>query len=165
MKTFLSLQVLASAVLGASISGKVARQTGAQPWQPAVGDKIQMILSGTVVASSGLVPRGVSIFDVDLFDTPASTVSDLLSQGIKVICYFSAGTSEDWRPDYSEFTSSDKGASLPDWKGENYLNLRSANVLRVMKARIQKASEQGCNAIDPDNMGTLRSHSSSKDLD
>lgn len=155
MKTFLSVQLLASAVLGATIGRNVARQADAQLWQPAVGEKIQMILSGTVRVDSGLVPSDVTIFDVDLFDTPASTIGALRSRGIQVICYFSAGTSEDWRPDYSEFTSGDKGASLPDWQGENYLNLRSSNVLRIMKARIQKASEAGCNAIDPDNMGML----------
>lgn len=88
-----------------------------------------------------------------MFETPSSTIHDLHAHGIKVICYFSAGTSEDWRPDYKQFNSSDKGTGLPDWKGEKYVNLRSANVLRIMKARIANAASIGCDAIDPDNMG------------
>jgi hypothetical protein len=113
-----------------------------------------MVLSGTVSASEGsVIPQNVNIFDIDLFETPASTISTLRGQGIKVICYFSAGTSEDWRPDYSDFTDADKGAGLPDWNGEKYLDLRSANVFNVMARRIQKASSAGCDAIDPDNMG------------
>jgi hypothetical protein len=113
-----------------------------------------MVLSGTVGASEGsVIPQNVNIFDIDLFDTPASTISTLRDQGIKVICYFSAGTSEDWRPDYSDFTDADKGAGLPDWNGEKYLDLRSANVFNVMAKRIRKASSAGCDAIDPDNMG------------
>jgi len=117
-----------------------------------VGAKIQMVLSSTISASGGLVPSDVGIFDIDLFETPATTIEQLHSQGAKVICYFSAGTSEEWRPDYSSFTSADKGAGLPDWQGEKYLDLRSANVLDVMKKRIQMASQNGCDAIDPDNM-------------
>lgn len=96
------------------------------------------------------------IFDVDLFETASSTIQNLQARGAKVICYFSAGTSEDWRPDYNQFTSTDKGSELPDWKGEKYLNLRSANVLRIMKARIANAASIGCDAIDPDNMGWFR---------
>jgi hypothetical protein len=148
MQAFLFSQLLVSGALGAALGSRQATQV----WQPEVGAKIQMVLSSTI-SPNNLVPKNVDIFDIDLFETPASTISKLHSSGIKVICYFSAGTSEDWRSDYSSFTDSDKGASLPDWQGERYLNLRSANVLKIMKARIQKASQLGCDAIDPDNMG------------
>jgi hypothetical protein len=124
-------------------------------WQPEVGAKIQMMISGVPSVGGSVVPADVPIFDVDLFETPASTISALHAQGIKVICYFSAGTSEDWRPDYNQFQNGDLGSGLPDWQGEKYLNLRSKNVLKVMKARIKNAAGLGCDAIDPDNMGTL----------
>jgi hypothetical protein len=151
MQAIVLSQLLISAVLGAAVGRPTAQ---ADLWQPAVADKIQMVLSGTVRASEGsVIPQNVNIFDIDLFDTPASTISTLRDQGIKVICYFSAGTSEDWRPDYSDFKDSDKGAGLSDWNGEKYLDLRSANVFNVMANRIRKASSAGCDAIDPDNMG------------
>jgi hypothetical protein len=154
MKAIILSPLLFSAAFGVTIGQKLhSRQTTANLWQPEVGAKIQMILTGIVTVERRFVPRGVSIFDVDLFDTPPSNIQALKSQGINVICYFSAGTSENWRPDYDNFTSADKGAALPDWQGENYLNLRSANVLEVMSRRIEKASSAGCDAIDPDNLG------------
>ncbi|KAE9979615.1 hypothetical protein EG328_000782 [Venturia inaequalis] len=111
-----------------------------------------MMISGSLAVGTSAVPSDVDIFDVDLFETSSSTIQNLQARGAKVICYFSAGTSEYWRPDYNQFTSTDKGSELPDWKGEKYLNLRSANVLRIMKARIANAASIGCDAIDPDNM-------------
>jgi hypothetical protein len=148
MLTLLRSSLFVSGVLGAATLG---RRDGL--WQPAVGAKIQMMISGVPSISSSVVPSDVGIFDVDLFETPSSTIDSLHARSVKVICYFSAGTSEDWRPDYNQFTDSDKGKGLPDWQGEKYLNLRSANVLKIMKARIAKASGLGCDAIDPDNMG------------
>jgi hypothetical protein len=126
-------------------------------WQPAVGAKIQMMITGYPNLSQPLQPSGVGIWDMDLFDTPASTISTMKSHGIKVICYYSAGTAENWRPDYKDFTAADLGAALPDWQGENYVDVRSENVLNIMKKRIQMASEKGCDALDPDNMGKLSS--------
>jgi hypothetical protein len=148
MLTLLRSSLFLSGVLGAATLGRRD-----DLWQPAVGAKIQMMISGSPSVGSSVVPSDVGIFDVDLFETPSSTIDALHARGIKVICYFSAGTSEDWRPDYNQFTSSDKGSGLPDWQGEKYLNLRSANVLKIMKARIANAASIGCDAIDPDNMG------------
>jgi hypothetical protein len=153
MKSLIVSQFLVSSVLGAAVNSKVARQETNSVWQPEVGAKIQMMISAVPKVDESLVPTDVPIFDVDLFEAPASTVSALHEKGIKVICYFSAGTGEDWRSDYSQFKSSDLGAGLPDWQGEKYLNLRSDNVLRIMQARIKKAAELGCDGIDPDNMG------------
>jgi hypothetical protein len=111
------------------------------------------MLSAVPKVDSSLVPRNASVFDVDLFDTPASTISALQAKGIKVICYFSAGTAENWRSDYKSFKSSDLGNALPDWEGEVFVNMKSSNVVNIMKARIKLAASKGCNGIDPDNMG------------
>jgi hypothetical protein len=93
----------------------------------------------------------VEVIDVDLFDTDAATIADL-KQDKKVICYFSAGSREDWRPDVSDFQSGDYGQPLDGWQGENWLNIKSDNVLSIMKNRIKQAAEKGCHAIDPDNV-------------
>jgi hypothetical protein len=155
MKSLILSQFLISFASGVAINTKVVRQEPSSVWQPEVGAKIQMMISAVPKVDSSLAPRNVSIFDVDLFETPSSTIHALKAKGIKVICYFSAGTGEDWRSDYSQFTSSDLGAGLPDWQGEKYLNLRSDNVLRIMQARIKNAADIGCDGIDPDNMGKL----------
>jgi endo-alpha-1,4-polygalactosaminidase (GH114 family) len=94
----------------------------------------------------------VSIFDIDLFDTPADTIKHLHNMGKKVICYFSAGSYEDWRPDASEFTKEDLGRGLDGWPGEKWLNLESENVRRIMKSRVDLAKSKGCDGVDPDNV-------------
>lgn len=122
-------------------------------WQPKAGTPYQMILTGAVDdTNSPIEPSSTPIFDVDLFYTNTSVIEALHAQGKKVVCYFSAGSSEDWRPDYSSFAKADKGPCLDGWAGERYVDIRSANVFNVMKNRIALAAEKGCDGIDPDNM-------------
>jgi hypothetical protein len=91
-------------------------------WKP-TDAPFQIILSKVVLPSNDteedIEPSFASIFEVDLFDTPTSTFRALKRSGKKVICYFSAGTSEDWRPDYKEFTTADKGDCDEGWAGKN----------------------------------------------
>ncbi len=68
------------------------------------------------------------------------------------ICYFSAGTWENWRPDAAKFLSTDKGRAVSGWAGEKWLNINSANVKTVMLARMQKCKDKGFVAVDPDNL-------------
>lgn len=44
----------------------------------------------------------VDMYDIDLFDTDEATIQLLQSQGKAVVCYFSAGSYEGWRPDWAE---------------------------------------------------------------
>ncbi len=92
------------------------------------------------------------MYDIDLFDTPKSTIDGLKSRGIAVVCYFSAGSSENWRPDYPRFTSLDQGNALSGWAGERWLDTRSTNVREIMKARLDLAVSKGCDGVEPDNM-------------
>jgi len=118
-----------------------------------IGSKWQIDISNDDVVSAGnLVPDDAAVWDIDLFNTPAETIAQIKAQGKQVICYFSAGTSENWRPDFGDFQEDDQGADLPDWPGERWLNLRSENVWNIQERRIQMAAEKGCDAIDPDNM-------------
>ncbi|KAL6233930.1 glycoside hydrolase superfamily [Aspergillus navahoensis] len=123
-------------------------------WQPEVGSSWQIILSSALspnTLSKSSAPSA-SIYDIDLFENTEGTISSLHSQGIKVMCYFSAGTYEDWRADASSFDSSSLGAGLDDWPGENWVDLRSENVRGVMTSRLDKAVEKGCDGVDPDNV-------------
>ena len=78
-------------------------------WQPAVGTTWQWQLSGPAIDSS----FDVNTYDIDLFDNQASTVAALQAQGHKVICYLSAGSWEDWRPDADQFRSGARMVTLP----------------------------------------------------
>lgn len=121
------------------------------PWTPKVNDTWQIILSHPPAVSDAVTPD-VSVFDVDLFDTPAATIAKLRSRGKKVLCYFSAGSYENWRPDARDFSTSDLGKNLDDWPGEKWVKLGNENVRGIMKKRIQMAHEKGCDGLDPDNV-------------
>jgi hypothetical protein len=149
MKIVLLSQIFA---LGA-FSSPLQVSEEAPVWQPAVGTKWQIVISSPIDCSRQIVPTDAPILDIDLFYATAQDISRMKAQGKKIICYFSAGSSENWRPDYNQFSQSDLGSGLVGWAGENWLNIRSAGVLNVMKNRIKMASEKGCDAIDPDNMG------------
>jgi len=94
----------------------------------------------------------VKVYDVDLFDTPQATINALHTAGRVVVCYFSAGSAENWRDDYSNFTASDKGNGLDGWAGEYWLDTRSDNVRSIMVTRMKLAQSKGCDAVDPDNV-------------
>lgn len=91
-------------------------------------------------------------FDIDLFDNDASVVRALHARGRGVICYFSAGSSEDWRPDFGSFPRAALGSALDGWPGERWLDVRHAGVLQVMRARMDRARAMGCDGVDPDNV-------------
>jgi len=138
-------------------------------WEPEVAAPFQIILTGAVDTASKLAPDFVNIFDIDMFNTPKSTIVELQKQDKKVICYFSAGSSEDWRDDYTRIKKEDMGKAVSKndagtsfWEGEKWLNIKNANptdtknlpnVWQLMRDRIRFAAEQGCDAIDPDNVG------------
>ncbi|KAJ4357569.1 uncharacterized protein N0V89_002145 [Didymosphaeria variabile] len=101
---------------------------------------------------AGTESAGVTAIDIDLFDNEASTISALKNQDKQVICYFSAGSREDWREDADQFKSDDYGQGLDGWEGENWVNVQSENVRSIMKTRIELAAQKGCTAVDPDNV-------------
>lgn len=100
----------------------------------------------------------VELYDIDLFNA-ANTIPQIKNQGKKVICYFSAGSSENWRPDFTAFTDSDMGNPLDGWNGERWLDITSANVRSIMLTRLQLAKNSGCDGVEPDNMDAYDNHS------
>lgn len=124
-------------------------------WSPTPGVKWQLQLTGEIDASVD-----AEVFDVDGFDVPASTVAELQADGRRVICYFSAGTFEDWRPDSAEFPSAVLGAPLDEWPGERWLDIRQLDALRpIMAARLDMCRAKNFDAVDPDNMDGYANHS------
>jgi hypothetical protein len=94
------------------------------------------------------------IFDIDLFDNlPAKTtyIKTLKAKGKKVICYFSAGSSESNRQDHASLPASGIGRKMVGWD-ERWLDHRNAGVRAVMAKRIQLAKQSGCDGVDPDNV-------------
>ncbi|WP_155645073.1 endo alpha-1,4 polygalactosaminidase [Vibrio splendidus] len=94
----------------------------------------------------------VALYDVDLFDTRNTTIQNLQQSGIKVVCYFSAGSYEDYRDDKDLFLPNTLGSTLDGWADERWLDIRSANVHSIMKKRLDIAKNKGCDGVEPDNM-------------
>ncbi|TBW49698.1 endo alpha-1,4 polygalactosaminidase [Marinobacter halodurans] len=102
----------------------------------------------------GTVDTGydVEIYDIDLFDSDVSLIQSIQASGRKVICYFSAGSYENWRDDAGDFEAADLGNTLDGWAGERWLDIRNPNVRGIMEARLDLAVSKGCDGVEPDNM-------------
>lgn len=118
--------------------------TSTQTWQPKAGAKWQIQIYGAVTNLT--IPADV--YDIDLFDNDATSIAKLHAAGRKVICYFSAGSYEDFRPDADSFLSSDYGKELVGWPGEYWLNTSTINVRKIMVARLNLAVSKGCDGMN-----------------
>jgi hypothetical protein len=117
-------------------------------WRPSPGTSWQWQLTGSIDTS-----LDVQMYDIDLFEAPQSVIDELHNKGRIVICYFSAGSWEDWRPDANQFPESVKGNDLGGWPGEKWLDIRQLDVLGpLMHARMDLAVQKGCDGLEPDNI-------------
>lgn len=91
------------------------------------------------------------LIDLDLEDTPTATIADLQKKGITVICYFSAGSYENWRSDAAAF-STDVIGKNNGWEGERWVDIRASAVRAIMAARMDVAARKGCDGVEPDNV-------------
>ncbi|HHD74432.1 MAG TPA: endo alpha-1,4 polygalactosaminidase, partial [Nitratifractor sp.] len=82
-------------------------------YKPIPGTSWQWQLQGTINTA-----YNVDIYDIDLFDSSQELRKELKESGKKVICYFSAGSYENWRDDKSKFSKSLLGNPLDGWAGE-----------------------------------------------
>lgn len=118
-------------------------------WQPLIKTSWQWQLNDLPLDQS----FAAEMYDIDLFDTDASTVGELHAQGRKVVCYVNAGGWEDWRADADQFPEDVIGANLDGWEGEKWLDIRRIEVLGpIMEARMDSCKAKGFDGIEPDNV-------------
>ena len=136
---------------GPAIDSNQPPVTSGQWVRPAVTDRWQWQLQPN---AAGQINTNyvVEIYDIDLFNAPDATIAVLHAQGRRVIAYFSAGTSESFRNDFGEFQASNLGNTLADHPTERWLDVRSANVRRIMLARLDRAAARGFDGVEPDNV-------------
>jgi len=91
-----------------------------------------------------------SIYDIDGFDNPATTVSALHALGDRVICYIEVGAAERYRGDYSAFPPAALGNAMSGYPAERYLNINDPAVVAVIEARIKMCATKGFDAVEPD---------------
>lgn len=119
-------------------------------WRPAVGVTWNYQLLDPLTSTS---TQGIQVWDIDLFNNDADIITGMQSNGAHVVCYFSAGSYEDWRPDKGAFDeTTDLGKPLKGWAGERWLNTSSQNVRKIMQARLDMAVSKHCDGVDPDNI-------------
>jgi hypothetical protein len=150
MRTPLLLIAVAMAACGGGNRGTLPDAEpapGDDVWHPAPGTSWQWQLSGTLDTT-----LDVAMYDVDLFDAPDAAISALNGRGVIVICYFSAGSHEDWRSDAGDFPTAALGEPLDGWPGERWLDVRDGGVRDVMRARLDRAVARGCDGVEPDNV-------------
>ncbi len=117
-------------------------------WKPAPGTSWQWQLSGAIDTSID-----VEMYDIDLFDTPTATIDALHADGRVVICYLSAGSWEDWRPDAGAYPPEILGNTLDGWPDERWVDIRRLDILGpILEARFDLAVTNGCDGVEPDNV-------------
>jgi hypothetical protein len=117
-------------------------------WRPSPTATWQIQYSGDSLDTS----PNVQVFNLDLFDTEQGVIDGLKRRGVAVVCYFSAGSSEDWRPDFASFPAAALGQPLDGWAGERWLDIRSSQIRQIMTRRLDLAAQKNCDAVDPDNV-------------
>ena len=139
------LRSVTLAVLAALIAGS---SDDPPRWVPPSAASWQIQFTGTLDLSVN-----ASIYDLDLFDTPTATVATLKKNGRRVICYLSAGSYENWRPDAGRFPAAVLGRGLDGWPGERWLDIRRLDDLApIMEARMDLCRAKGFDGVDPDNI-------------
>jgi len=130
------------------------------PQQPAPGPPAMWLpaprTTWQIQLNSGDVDTSVDAqyYDVDMVETPQSTIDSLHAQGRHVSCYFSAGTYEPFRPDASSFPEDVKGKPLaPPFQDERWLDIRRLDELGpIMRARMDRCKSKRFDAVDTDNV-------------
>jgi endo-alpha-1,4-polygalactosaminidase (GH114 family) len=117
-------------------------------WHPAVGLTWQWQIGNNNIDTS----IQADVYDVDLY-VDQSSIDELHAKGRKLICYISAGSYEDWRPDKDQFPSEVLGKDYDGWPGEKWLDIRAIEKLApIMRARLDLCKSKGFDAVEPDNL-------------
>jgi len=130
-----------------SLDSTLVDATPGSIWHPAPGTTWQWQLTQTIDTTVD-----AAMYDIDLFEAPQAKIDTLHGAGRKVICYFSAGSFEDYRPDASSIPANARGNELVGWPGELWLDTREATVRAVMRARLDLAVTKHCDGVEPDNV-------------
>ncbi len=111
-----------------------------KPWQFQLQGKIDTSIEAPV-------------YEVDGFDVSAGTVRKLQSKGRRVICYFSAGSWENFRPDRNRFPKSVRGKKYDGYPDERWLDIsRYRKFAKPLKARIRMCARKGFDGVEADNV-------------
>ena len=107
--------------------------------------------------SAIVAPAGVTLMDLDGFNTSAAKVADLKSRGVYTVCYIDAGSFEPGRPDSAQYPSYLKIQQDPAWPAEYFLDVTdvfedNSVLASILVNRMQMCKAKGFDALEPDNL-------------
>ena len=149
IKYILFIIVLIFTSCGSSDTNEITSEKKNDTWyKPSINTSWQWQLTTDINTS-----YNVELYDIDLFDTNQTIIDSLHNKGKKVICYFSAGSFENWRDDNISFPDSIKGNDLDGWAGEKWLDISKLDLLiPIMNSRMDLAVKKKCDGVEPDNV-------------
>jgi len=145
----LPLAATIATALALALPVLAASADAAPRWQPQPTTAAwQWQLQGKVDTSVG-----AGVYEVDGFETPASTVAKLHRQGRKVICYLDIGAWESYRPDQGRFPERVLGDVYFGYPDERWLDIREIGTLApILRKRFDICARKGFDAVEPDNL-------------
>ena len=143
-----ALAVAATMLLGGTAAADGAHQR--RPiWHP------RPSTAGWQWQLQGKIDVGVRapVYEVDGFETPASTVRRLHRRGRRVICYLDVGSWESYRPDKAEFPRSVIGRTYEGFEDERWLDVAHFQRFeKPLKQRFNMCARKGFDGVEPDNV-------------
>lgn len=119
-----------------------------QWYKPKQGISWQWQLQGNINTN-----YNVDLYDIDLMETSQAAIDKLHDKNIKVICYFSAGSWENYRDDAKEFPKGIIGKTLEGWQDEKWLDISNYEKFGdIMQNRLDLAVQKKCDGVEPDNI-------------
>ena len=116
--------------------------------RPTVNDSWTWQLQGPLVTK-----YEVDWYVIDMFSTLGrDSIERLRAEGRNVLCYFSAGTYEPWRPDVHFFDEADLGPPHLGFPDEPWLDPADEKIMRIMANRMDMAVAIGCDGVELDNV-------------
>jgi len=119
-------------------------------WKPEPGTTWNIVLKGDL----DIKKEKAQVVVIDVHSNSAEFIQSLHDAGKKVICYFSGGTYEDFRPDKDEYDKVDGLVKnkYKQWEGENWVDIRLDGLKPILKERMKLAASKKCDAVDVDNL-------------
>ena len=117
-------------------------------WDPVVGDTFHIQFRDEIDTTVD-----ATVYDIDMFDSSPDLVQELHDAGRRVVCYISAGSWENWRPDRRDFPKSVRGKEMDGWPGERWLDIRQLDILGpLMDERLRRCERKGFDGVEYDNV-------------
>ncbi len=127
----------------------ITAATGAKWWQPTAEQKLTWYWQ---LQDDIDISHDVDVYNIDI-DTPQKTIDLLKARGIKLICYFSVGTVEAFRPDAGQFSPDIVGETYPGYDDERWLDISNfEKYSSIMLQRIDRCAEKGFDGVEGDNV-------------